>query len=132
MSDNPTFRKRGDDYKVQEGMRTLPGKYYHSEEIYQEEIDKIFYNHWILAGREEQIPNAGDFFNLSIEKESVLIVRDKSNEVQAHFNVCRHRGTQLCVEEKGNFKSKNIQCPYHAWTYGLDGKLIAAKQPFCL
>ena len=54
------------------------------------------------------------------------MVRDKADEIKALFNVCSHRGTQLCVEPEGNFKSKSIQCPYHAWTYDLDGKLLSA------
>jgi len=55
------------------------------------------------------------------------LVRDKSDKINALFNVCRHRGTQLCVEPTGSFKSKTIQCPYHAWTYALDGKLLRAR-----
>ena len=120
------FQKRGVDYPIIDGTRTLPGKYYHSQEIYQEEIEKIFYKFWMFACRAEEIPLVGDFKVIQIEDESLILVRDKSNEIKAHFNVCRHRGTQLCTEKSGNFKSKSIQCPYHAWAYGLDGKLMAA------
>ena len=126
MSVDKNYQKRGVDYSVRHGERTLPGKYYHDESIYSEEIEKIFYKFWIYACREEELPNVGDYKLIEVEDESIILVRDKENEVRGHFNVCRHRGTQLCAEEKGNFKSKNIQCPYHAWTYGLDGKLIGA------
>ena len=120
------FKKRGVDYPIIDGTRTLPGKYYHSPEIYQEEAHKIFYKFWLFACREEEIPNPGDYKLIQVVDESIILVRDKSNEIKALFNVCRHRGTQLCDEPQGNFKAKTIQCPYHAWTYALDGKLISA------
>ncbi len=120
------FIKRGTDYSIIDGMRTLPGKYYHSKKIYQEEVEKIFYKFWIYACRAEEIPSVGDYKLIQVEDESLILVRDKSGEIKALFNVCSHRGTQLCVTPKGNFKSKSIQCPYHAWTYGLNGKLLGA------
>ena len=120
------FIKRGVDYQIIDGTRTLPGKYYHSREIYQEEVDKIFYKFWLYACREEEIPEVGDYKLIQIEDESIILTRDKADEIRALFNVCSHRGTQLCTEATGNFKAKSIQCPYHAWTYGLDGKLMGA------
>ncbi|NQY07907.1 MAG: aromatic ring-hydroxylating dioxygenase subunit alpha [Flavobacteriales bacterium] len=120
------FQKRGEDYPIKDGERTLPGKYYHSEEIYKEEIEKIFYKYWIFACRAEELAEAGDYKLVQVEDESIIILRETETEFKAHFNVCRHRGTQLCVEEKGKFENNSIQCPYHAWTYGLDGKLKAA------
>src|SRR5882672_12631806 len=114
------FKKRGVDYPIIDGTRTLPGKYYHSQEIYEEEVEKIFYKFWLYACRAEEIPSVGDYKLIQIADESIILVRDKTNEIKAHFNVCRHRGTQLCVEPTGNFKSKTIQCPYHAWTYTLN------------
>jgi Rieske 2Fe-2S family protein len=80
----------------------------------------------LYACRAEEIPVAGDYKLIQVADESLILVRDKSDKIKALFNVCRHRGTQLCVEPTGNFKSKSIQCPYHAWTYALDGKLLAA------
>ncbi len=120
------YIKRGEDYPILDGKRTLPGKYYHDENIYQEELEKIFYKSWIFACRAEEIPSVGDYKLIQVGDESIILLRDKSMEVKAHFNVCRHRGTQLCTDPKGNFSSKTIQCPYHAWTYKLDGKLLAA------
>ncbi|RMZ51441.1 aromatic ring-hydroxylating dioxygenase subunit alpha [Flavobacteriaceae bacterium PRS1] len=120
------FKKRGINFPIIDGTRTLPGKYYHSKEIYQEEVEKIFYKFWIYACRAEEIPSVGDYKLIEVVDESLILVRDKSNEIKALFNVCRHRGTRLCVEPTGVFKSKSIQCPYHAWTYGLDGKLLSA------
>ena len=127
MSDsNTSYKKRGKDYPKKGGLRTLPGKYYHSQEIYEEELEKIFYKKWMLAGRGEEIPETGDYKLFDIGDESVILTRTKSGDIAANFNVCRHRGTKMCVEAKGHFESENIQCPYHAWTYGLDGKLIAS------
>lgn len=120
------FTKRGVDYPIVDGVRTLPGKYYHSQEIYAEETEKIFYAFWLYACRAEEIPNPGDYKLIQVVDESIIVVRDKNNGIQALFNVCSHRGTQLCAEPKGNFKAKSIQCPYHAWTYGLDGTLLSA------
>ena len=120
------FKKRGVDYPIIDGERTLPGSYYHSKEIYAEELEKIFYRFWLYACRAEEIPHAGDYKLFEVGDESLILVRDKNEQIRALFNVCRHRGTQLCAEPKGTFKSKSIQCPYHAWVYALDGKLMAA------
>ncbi len=120
------FTKRGVDYPIVDGTRTLPGKYYHSSEIYQEEVEKIFYKFWIYACRAEEISAIGDYKLIKVEDESLILTRDKSGKIQALFNVCSHRGTQLCAEPSGNFKAGSIQCPYHAWTYSLDGKLLGA------
>lgn len=120
------FKKRGVDYPIIDGRPTLPGKYYHDPEIYREEVEKIFYTSWLLACRAEEIPVPGDYKLVQVADESIIIVRNKSGDIRALFNVCSHRGTQLCAEPKGTFKSKTIQCPYHAWTYALDGKLLAA------
>lgn len=125
-SKNKKFLKRGFDYPIEDGTRTLPGKYYHDQGIYQEEVEKIFYKFWLFACREEEIPSTGDFKTITIADESIILVRDKSNQIKALFNVCSHRGTQLCSESVGSFKSKSIQCPYHAWIYALDGKLMSA------
>ena len=120
------FQKRGVDYALLFGERTLPGKYYHDPAIHQEELDKIFYQHWQFACRSEEIPNAGDFKILVIGDEQIIVLRDKEGEVGAFFNVCSHRGTQLCTESQGTFDKGSIQCPYHAWTYDLKGNLIGA------
>ena len=80
---------------------------------------------WLCVGREDRIPNPGDWFTQQIGKESIIVLRDREGGLRAFYNVCRHRGTRLCEEHSGQF-SGTIQCPYHAWTYGLDGRLIGA------
>ena len=107
------------------GAHTLPGRYFTSPEIYAEETAKIFLQRWLCVGRESQIARPGDYFLQQVGKESVIILRDRSDRIRAFYNVCRHRGTRLCEEYKGQF-SGTIQCPYHAWTYTLDGRLIGA------
>jgi glycine betaine catabolism A len=106
--------------------RTLAAKYYTSSEIYQAEKEKIFAREWLYAGRADEIPNAGDYFLADVMGESLIVVRAPDGRVRALFNVCRHRGTRMCETERGRF-SGAIQCPYHAWTYGLDGRLMAAR-----
>ncbi len=104
---------------------SLEQGFYKSPEIYQKEIENIFMHHWILAGHTSQIPNAGDYFLFEFDKESVIIARTQNDEIKAHLNVCRHRGSHICLEKKGNAKA--FTCPYHAWSFGLDGKLLSAR-----
>jgi Rieske 2Fe-2S family protein len=105
---------------------TLPGRYYTDPALFDAEQERIFARGWVCVGRSSQIPNPGDYALVSVAGESLILVRDRSGEARAHYNVCRHRGTRLCSEERGNLGA-SIQCPYHAWTYGLDGKLLAAR-----
>jgi Rieske 2Fe-2S family protein len=125
MADNE-FKKRGVDYHVQQKMETLSPEYYHSKEIYQEEIEKIFYKKWIFICREEEIAQTGDYQTVEIGDESLIITKDENDEIHALFNVCRHRGTRMCEKDHGSFESGDIVCPYHAWRYNLDGTLKAA------
>jgi Rieske 2Fe-2S family protein len=107
------------------GAKTLPGYYYRSADLFQAEIERIFYRRWLCVGREAQIPEPGDYFLQQVGPENIIIVRDQQGRVRAYYNVCRHRGSRMCTTEAGRFP-KAIQCPYHAWTYGLDGRLIGA------
>src|SRR5207253_7185782 len=109
----------------QQGQRTLPGRYYTSPEIYVEEQERIFTARWIGVGRAAEIPAAGDYVLRTIAGESVIVVRGRDGALHAFYNVCRHRGTRLCEGRRGRF-SETIQCPYHAWTYTLEGQLIGA------
>src|SRR6185295_17604930 len=70
------------------------------------------------------VAKPGDFFVQDVGEESVIIACDRGGTIRGFYNVCRHRGTRLCEEERGH--SSTIQCPYHAWTYGLDGRLVGA------
>jgi Rieske 2Fe-2S family protein len=107
------------------GATTLEGRFYTSSEIYREEQERIFLRHWICAGREAVIPQPGDYFVRELGTESVIVVRGRDGIVRAFHNVCRHRGTRICDAAPGRFNNA-IRCLYHAWTYALDGRLLAA------
>ncbi|MFD4676019.1 aromatic ring-hydroxylating dioxygenase subunit alpha [Lentzea sp. NPDC058450] len=104
---------------------TLPGHTYTDPQIFELEQQNIFEQMWFCAVRSADLPDAGNFRTVQIGRESVLISRARDGSLRAFLNICRHRGAKLCVEESGTVK-RNFQCPYHAWTYGLDGKLVAA------
>ncbi len=116
------FRKTAETFAA--GAKTLEQRYFVSPEIFAEEQDRIFSKQWVLVGHQSQLAEAGDYFITEVASESVIIVRDKGGEVHGFYNVCRHRGTRL--REARNGRLSAIQCPYHAWTYGLDGRLIGA------
>jgi phenylpropionate dioxygenase-like ring-hydroxylating dioxygenase large terminal subunit len=107
------------------GFKTLPSRYYTDVDVFRNEIESFYFQSWICAGRADAIPNAGDYFLREITSESIIVARDTGGEVRAFYNVCRHRGTRMCSMPEGNFGGR-IQCPYHGWTYGLDGKLLGA------
>jgi Rieske 2Fe-2S family protein len=107
-----------------QSAKTLPQKYFVSTEIFEAEQEKIFSRQWVLVGHQRQIAEAGAFFVPEVSGESLIVARDKNGEIRGFFNVCRHRGTRLCEEKSGH--SAAIQCPYHAWTYGLDGRLMGS------
>ena len=104
---------------------TLPARFYTDPDFYRAELERFYFDRWICAGRADQIPSGGDFFTRTVGDESVIVTRDGSGDIHAVFNVCRHRGTRLCEQSSGHFADR-IQCPYHNWTYGLDGRLLAA------
>jgi Rieske 2Fe-2S family protein len=104
---------------------TLPGECYTSAAIYAREQERIFSRRWLCVGRGAAIPEPGDFRLVTAGGESLLLVRGRDRKARAFFNVCRHRGTRVCEAESGRFAG-GIQCPYHAWTYGLDGGLLGA------
>jgi Rieske 2Fe-2S family protein len=125
------FRRTVDTFAA--GATTLPQRYFISPEIFAEEQVRIFSKQWVLVGHQSQIDGVGDYFVQEVAGESLIMVRPPSSNygaagdrstIRAFYNVCRHRGTRLCEEKMG--RSSAIQCPYHAWTYGLDGGLIGA------
>jgi Rieske 2Fe-2S family protein len=104
---------------------TLPARAYTDASWFTVEMDRIFAGMWLAAGRADQLEHSGAFVGVDVAGASVLIVRGTDGSIQAFHNVCRHRGTRLCTTNHGTFHG-SIQCPYHAWTYGLDGRLMAA------
>lgn len=106
--------------------RTLHRDYYLSDRLFALERERIFFREWFCAAREEEIPDPGDYVARDVAGESVLVVRTRDGGLAAHYNVCRHRGSRLVPEcGKGRFGG-GIRCPYHSWTYTLDGTLRTA------
>src|SRR5438477_3063510 len=106
------------------GAKSLPQKYFVSPDIFTKEQSEIFSKQWLLVGHQSQIAKSGDYFLAQIAGESLIVVRDQTSAIKGFYNVCRHRGTRLKEDASGHASA--IQCPYHAWTYGLDGRLIGA------
>jgi Rieske 2Fe-2S family protein len=106
-------------------LPTLAGHYYSDPDIFAREQRAIFERMWFCAVRSADIAKPGAFRTVQVGRESILVTRSRSGAARAFLNVCRHRGARLCAEESGEVK-RAFQCPYHAWTYDLDGKLVAA------
>ena len=117
---------------------TLPSSWYLEDSVYDLEHEHIFMNEWICVGREEELQNPGQHRTLNIHGEDIILLRNQDRQLRAFYNVCRHRGARLCstatqVETEnlvplkgGVVNSEMILCPYHSWTYDLDGNLLKA------
>ena len=101
---------------------TLPPWCYTAPQFYDREVERIFRTAWNFLGREDEIPNPGDYMTFDLCGEPIIVLRDKAGAPRAYANTCRHRGTKL-LEGTGNCRA--ISCPYHSWTYALTGELIA-------
>lgn len=104
---------------------SLPGAFYSDERIYQAELDAIWRKGWLFAGHSCEIKAAGDYFTLNVDGDSLIVIRDDQGKAKALWNVCRHRGTELCDEGAG--RVGRIVCPYHQWTYARDGALLSCR-----
>ncbi|WP_433989363.1 Carnitine monooxygenase oxygenase subunit (plasmid) [Pseudoseohaeicola sp. NH-UV-7] len=111
--------------KCQPGF-ALPRDFYTRPDIYQHDIKTYWNESWIWVGHVSQIVEKGAFFLFEYGHESIIVVRDGSDRVRAYLNVCRHRGSRVCVEHQGT--ARVFSCPYHAWTYDLDGKLRGGRE----
>ena len=104
---------------------SLAQRFYTDPEIYQLEIEKIVNCNWILAGHVSQLSDPGDFKVLNVGRESAIIVRGNDGKLKGFANVCRHRGSLVCLEQQGH--AEKFTCPYHGWMYDTDGRLTAAR-----
>jgi Rieske 2Fe-2S family protein len=133
---------------------TLPSSWYRSEKVFGLEKERVFFREWLCVGREEELRSPGSHRVLDVLGESVILVRNRENQLRAFYNVCRHRGARLCRPDSaggradatgavsppattvdrapnapalaGGIAAGRIVCPYHQWTYDLDGRLLAA------
>ena len=107
------------------GAHHMPGAVYSSNEIYREERERIFLRSWLCVGRAEEIPGPGDYYASRVMEEPFVVVRNANHDIRAFSNSCRHRGVEVV---RGRGSAKQFSCPYHAWTYDLNGKLLGAPQ----
>jgi phenylpropionate dioxygenase-like ring-hydroxylating dioxygenase large terminal subunit len=107
---------------------SLQQKFYKDPGIYQQEMDRIFMKSWLYAGHVSQIKNVGEYFLYEMDTESVIIIREDKDTVNALMNVCRHRGSRVCLQASGT--QKLLACPYHGWTYERSGALRGANHTY--
>ena len=107
-------------------LRTLPATYYTSEAVLTQEKENLFFKSWQFVGHTDQIPNRGDFKTVTLFEQNIILTRTKTGEIKAYYNVCPHRGHQL-VEPESCGQKRAFTCPYHAWTFTLEGKLQGAR-----
>jgi Rieske 2Fe-2S family protein len=106
-------------------IATLPGDAYTDPQVFAQEQERIFEAMWFCAARSDELAAPGAFRTVQVGRESILVTRARDQSVRAYFNVCRHRGARLCTEPSGTVQ-RAFRCYYHAWTYDLGGRLIAA------
>jgi len=111
-------------YAQPERSFTIPARFYTDSDIYELEKEGVFYNSWCYAGHISQLKTSGDYITIKIHDQSIFIIKSKSGELKAFYNVCLHRGHELL---SGEGKTNTIVCPYHAWSYTLDGNLKVAR-----
>ena len=109
-------------------MPTLPGRDYWADDVYELDRERVFAAGWTCVGREERVAHAGDYVTREVAGEPMFVIRGRDGGLRAFANTCRHRGTRL-LDGEGSVRSA-IKCPYHAWTYGLDGTLLAAPNVY--
>lgn len=104
---------------------TMPQPFYSDADIFQRDMERLFHRMWLYAGHVSQVRRTGDFFLSRIGTEEILVIRGADGVIRAFFNVCRHRGSRVCLESSGH--AERLVCPYHAWVYHTDGTLAAAR-----
>lgn len=115
-------------HALQRPVPTLPSAWYLDPAHHQRELEAIWYRDWVYAGRESLWAKPGDYQVVAIGTQRVLVLRDEHGALQAFHDSCRHRGSSLCTADSGRFASGRITCPYHQWSYGLDGALLATPR----
>jgi Rieske 2Fe-2S family protein len=104
---------------------SLDQKFYCDDAVFAADMDKVVGRKWLVAGHVDRVRNKGDYFLYKVGNESIIIVRSDESTINAFYNVCRHRGSLICTKPEG--RVARLTCGYHAWSYGLDGALLAAR-----
>jgi Rieske 2Fe-2S family protein len=104
---------------------SLPGEFYSSDFVYRAELERIWRRGWLFVGHTCEIAEPGDYFTFDVNHDSLIVIRHDDGELHALWNVCRHRGTQVCNEPQG--RVGRLVCPYHQWAYGRDGSLLSCR-----
>jgi Rieske 2Fe-2S family protein len=107
---------------------TLPSQFYFAPDHYEQELKKLWYRNWVYLCRASTLSEPRAFRTFTIGNQSVLVLRDEHSSLRAFHNTCRHRGSVLCSEEEGRLRGKNLVCPYHGWSYSLEGDLMAVPK----
>ncbi len=105
---------------------SLEQPFYTDPSIFERDLERIVAKQWLFVDHVSAIPSPGDVITYEIAGESIILVRGRDKEVRAFFNVCRHRGSRICLKEKDNVRT--LTCPYHAWVWNLEGELMRATQ----
>ena len=104
---------------------TLEQPFYRDREIFRRDMARVVGRAWLYVAHACELPRPGDYLLYEIGEESIVVLRGRDGEVRAFFNVCRHRGSHICLEPRGHVRT--LTCPYHAWVYDLQGRLIGAR-----
>ena len=104
---------------------SLEQPFYLDNDVFDAELETIWKKYWLFAGTVADIPKPGDYFLYKVHNDSIIIIRGNKGEVYAHYNTCRHRGSLICLEEKG--RAPKLVCPYNQWVYDKDGSLVNAR-----
>lgn len=105
---------------------SLDQPFYTDPDFYRADLELIWYRDWLFVGHDCELPKKGSYFTVQVGDYPVVIVRDAKGEIRALHNSCRHRGSRVCTSDKGT--TAKLVCPYHQWTYELDGRLLFARQ----
>jgi phenylpropionate dioxygenase-like ring-hydroxylating dioxygenase large terminal subunit len=123
MTSTPEVQQRmAPESLVRDGGAEVGISAFHDEGVYRAELEKIFARCWLFLGHESQLRNPGDYITARMGEDDVVVARNSAGRIRAFLNSCRHRGAKVCRADQGN--SQALRCPYHGWTYDLDGNLI--------
>jgi len=106
---------------------SLPASWYFDPDQHQKELNSIFYRHWIYLCHVSTLKEPRSFRRFTIGDQGIFLVRDEQGVLRGFHNTCRHRGSEICLAQEGQFANRLMRCPYHQWAYGLDGRLVATS-----